>query len=78
MCSPADGRKRVLWQIRTYGTANKYNKLDRVHAIAWQAVSKQSYAEDIAFTSVCFGCVGFNWLQDQPDLLCINSDHQAI
>jgi hypothetical protein len=36
----------------------------KFHAIAWQALSKLSAAEDIRFTSAWSGCASFNWLQN--------------
>jgi hypothetical protein len=37
---------------------------NEVHAIAWQALSKLSAAEDIRFTSAWSGCASFSWLQN--------------
>jgi hypothetical protein len=41
---------------------------NEVHAIAWQALSKLSAAEDIRFTSAWSGCASFSWLQNNQFL----------
>ena len=56
----------------------RVQQINRVHAIAWQALSKLSAAEDIRITSVCSGFTSFNWLQNQPDLLASIRIERAI
>jgi hypothetical protein len=41
---------------------------NKVHTIAWQALSKLSAAEDIRFTSAWSGCASFSWLQSNQFL----------